>query len=540
MAGTVVDTLISDAASAAGIAHVTPITGGALAVGVSSSPPSTSPMNGWQGHWDAAGFYVGSAIYDPLFYIKSDGTGVLPGLGLTATPNSTYTTWKIALRPGVKFHDGETLTGNTVVTNYKKRGLAVSFAVANIIKSVTASGNTVTITLAFPFFSFPYSLAEQQISYIASSNMCNGGTSVPTGTGAFKVSSWNLGTYGSTANLVANTSYWRQDSAGRKLPYLGSLAFKVFTDDFSRQSALTGGGCDMAVFYDGTAIKQNKTNSSLVKVDDFGGYREPAKTLILCNVKAATSPINDVRIRKALALSMNRATYLSGIDGGTGQVVDGIFRTGTYNYKNPAYPAYVNAASITSAKALVTSWKSAHGNVTPTVVMSYDSGSSAATAQFHFVQQAAQSVGITVNGATYDQATLINNVIGKAYEIAGWSQFGCVVPATNYVWFSSKGTTANFVNFSQLADPVVQTALLKAVAAKTPATAKTYWQTVNSQFAKDLPYLWLDTTVTQWAARSYVQNWQTPTHPTGTSVKSSAVSLSVHNGAIPDWAQVFR
>jgi len=550
MAGTVVDSLVADAASAAGLAaHYTPTLGGSLNVGVSSSPPSTSPMNGWQGHWDAAGYYVGSAIYDPLLYVKPDGSGIMPGLALDAVGSNSFRTWTLHLRTGVRFHDGSIFNAQCVVDNFNYRGLAVKLAIQGIINNIkvvsagspTLGGGTIEIDLANSFFSFPTSLAEGQGNFIASSAMVKGHTATPTGSGPFKVASWDLTTYGSTANLVANPTYWRQDSAGRKLPYLSSLHFKVLTDEPSRQASLNSGGIDMGAFYVGATIKQNKSNSSVVCVDDNLGLREPAKTLILCNVKAA-GPVSDVGVRTALAHALNRSTYFHSIDASVGQTVDGIFRKTSSWYVAPGYPAGGTATDISAAKTLVNHYKSTHGG-SCSLVMSYDAGSTPSHNQFLFVQSAAASVGITVTGITYDQATLINQVIVKNYQVAGWSQFGCIIPASNYVWFAGlyvgKTLYANYVNFAQLADPVVQTNLIAALKASTVAAQKTAWTKVNKQFAKDVPYLWLDTTVAQWAAKKNVQNWASPTKPTGTSVKSSALCLSIHNGGIPDWAEIY-
>jgi len=550
MAGTVVDTLVTDAASAAGLSpHYTPVLGGTLNVGVSSSPPTTSPMNGWQGHWDAAGFYVGTAIYDPLFYINAAGNAIMPALGLTAVGSNSFKTWTVTLRQGVKYHDGSLFNAQNVVDNFKNPGLAVALAIQGIINNIkvlnpgspTLGGGTIEIDLALSFYSFPVSLAEGQTAYFASSNMIKGHTSVPTGTGPFKVSSWDLTTNGSTANLVPNPNYWRQDSAGRKLPYLSHLAFKVLTDEPSRQGALGSGGIDMGIFYFGTTIKQNRSNSSVTCVDDNLGLREPSKTLILCNV-AGTGPVNDVGVRTALAHAMNRSTYLASIDANIGQTADGIFRKTSTWYVAPGYPKGGTSADISTAKSLVKAYKGKHGG-SCTITMSYDSGSTPSHNQFLFVQQAAASVGITLNSVTYDQATLINKVIAKQYQIAGWSQFGCLIPASNYVWFCGvvvKGKLyPDYVNFAQLADPIVQTNLVAALKATTTAAQKTAWTKVNKQFAKDVPYLWLDTTVAQWAVKKNVQNWSAPTKPVGSSVKSTALCLSVHNGGIPDWAEIY-
>ena len=50
--------------------------------------------------------------------------------------------------------------------------------------------------------------------------------------------------------------------------------------------------------------------------------------------------------------------------------------------------------------------------------------------------------------------------------------------------------------------------MLDAMKSPAGSTAqKTDWAKVDTLFAKDLPYLWLDITVTSWAANNNVQNW---------------------------------
>ena len=61
-------------------------------------------------------------------------------------------------------------------------------------------------------------------------------------------------------------------------------------------------------------------------------------------------------------------------------------------------------------------------------------------------------------------------------------------------------------------------AMLAALASKpgTPVEIRS-WRTVNSQFAKQVPYLWLDQLVNAWAARDNVQNWNYGTAADGTT-----------------------
>jgi hypothetical protein len=127
-------------------------------------------------------------------------------------------------------------------------------------------------------------------------------------------------------------------------------------------------------------------------------------------------------------------------------------------------------------------------------------------------------------------------VIYGQYDCAQWNQFGGVDPSLNYVWFNSQSASAAYpvgldltslpanvniagaVNFAHQGDPVVENAMLAALAAvpSSPVEVRS-WRTVNSQFAKDIPYLWLDVTVNAWAARHNVQNWTYGTAADGTT-----------------------
>ena len=60
------------------------------------------------------------------------------------------------------------------------------------------------------------------------------------------------------------------------------------------------------------------------------------------------------------------------------------------------------------------------------------------------------------------------------------------------------------------------------------------WRKVNSQFAKDIPYLFLDITVTAFAARNNVQNWVSGTAGDGTTRCLSP------DGGSARWDQIWK
>ncbi len=260
--------------------------------------------------------------------------------------------------------------------------------------------------------------------------------------------------------------------------------------------------------------------------------------------------VNDQSVRQALAMAVNRSTYFRVIDDGVGALADGIFRKSSPFYKNPGYPAY----NPTKAKALINAYKSKNNVSQVAFVMDIVAGSGTATKAFDFFQQEFSKIGVTITPRSLVQSTLINNVIYGEYDCAGWNQFGGVDQSLNYVWFDSQSATtspaagglgmsglpagtqiAGAVNFAHQADPIIETALLTALASRVGSAAqKTAWQTVNRRFAIDMPYVMLDATVNAWAARSDVQNWVSGTAGDGTTRCLSP------DGGSARWDQIWK
>ena len=233
--------------------------------------------------------------------------------------------------------------------------------------------------------------------------------------------------------------------------------------------------------------------------------------------------LNDASIRKACAMAINRTAYQKVIAGGVGAVADGVYRKSSQYYRNPNYPAF----NPTKAKALVNAYKAKNGVSKVGFVIDIVSGSSSEQKLFAFIQQQLGAIGISVTPRPSTQSQLIQNVILGEYDCSSWNQFGGVDPSINYVWWNSQPATtpltqggmgmsalpagtfiAGAVNFAHQGDPVIEGSMLKALASRPNSAAyKGAWATVNAQFAKDIPYLFLNTLVTAWAARTNVQNW---------------------------------
>jgi ABC-type transport system substrate-binding protein len=608
MAGTVVDGLLANVAGAVvGVNKGKPKRGGTLTVGTLSDVPNYHIFNGSQGKMDASGFCVANALYDPLFVMSKNGKTALPMLALSATPSANYTVWTVKLRQGVTFSNGDPFNATVCVANYTAANAdpTVGLAIKPIIASVKmVDAYTVDYNLVIPFSAFPISLAEPQTAYMAHpSSFSPTFTGNPVGTGPFMVKSWQVGV---ESQFVRNPNYWRADAHNRQLPYLKGINFKTIVDNSSRNQALQSGSVDMILQQDGTEIAAFKKMSHVSYVTDISSPVDPAINCLIFNTTAtlnqyfcwagefasigvpgtlpyilqgkaapagvqdadwvgtlgAVNPstlqwdttlkpvVNDVTIRTAVAMAINRNTYFKVIDSKVGSVADGIFRKDSPFYKNPGWPAY----NPTKAKALVDAYKAAHNVTEVGFCIETVSGSSSSLQAFSLFQQQLKAVGITVTPRPSVQSTLINNVIYGEFDCSEWNQFGGVDPSLNYVWFLSLNATASpavgglgmnalpagtfiagAVNFAHQGDPTVESAMLSALAAKSGSAAeKTAWQTVNTQFAKIIPYVWLDSLVNAWAARSNVQNWVS-----GTAGDGTTPVLSPNQGSAR-WDQIWK
>jgi len=232
--------------------------------------------------------------------------------------------------------------------------------------------------------------------------------------------------------------------------------------------------------------------------------------------------LNDPTIRQACAMAINRNTYQRVVAGGVGAVASSIYRPASPYYRKGTYPAF----NPTKTKALVSAYKAKNNVSSVSFVLDIVSGSSSNQKAFAFFKQQLGAVGIDITPRPLTQSTLIQNVIYGEFDCSVWNQFGGADPALNYVWFNSQPATtappaglgmpalpagtfiAGAVNFAHQGDPVVEQAMLNAMAAKPGSAAfKNGWAAVNNQFVKDLPYFMLTELVTAWAARKNVQNW---------------------------------
>ncbi len=490
--------------STPGVGTGSPVPGGSLTVGLVAEIDGFYPPTN---HWDTNGFIYANSIYDPLCAVAADGS-VQPYLCQSITPNATYDTWTMALRPNIKFNDGSALTSSVVLSNYNelKASLLTGQALTQVTSVTTPDAMTVVYQLEAPNPGFAAGLTTQ-IGYVVGQAMIDSvkagsKTPTPVGTGPFVYQNWQPNDH---FTVTRNPNYWR---AG--LPYLDQITYRPIPDTIQRESTLKTGGIDMLQSTDPDTIKRFSGQSGYQVVDTSTGViGEPTMAFIMLNT--AVAPTNDLSIRQALAMSLDQATVQKIFGGGYARPVNGLFLSGSPYYSDPGYPAYDPAA----AKKLVAAYAAQHGQPKLTLLTITDPRLGQVV---QIIQQMWNQVGFDVTISQIEQANLINDFIAGQFQAATSYQFGAVDPDLNYVWWST--TTAKPVgsialNFARNSDPVIEQNLLTGRHTTDQTTRNKAYQAVNQQLAKDLPYLWLEQYLFTEVATSRVQNFANPTLPSG-------------------------
>jgi len=486
--------------------------GGHLVIGINAEEQGFNPTTG---RFDGAGFLYGRTVFDPLMAISATGK-VVPYLAESLTANADFTKWTITVRPNIRFHDGTPCDGAALLANIDRqyKSPLVGIAVQPLVESYAQSGpRSVTLTMRRPWVTFPYTLASQQICFVAAPSMLsapNGGSDHPIGTGPFVFESW-LPNDHFTAR--ANPHYWRPG-----LPHLDAITFKAIPDENARAQALRSGTIDLMHAFSSQTLLGFRGNRQFSYADDSGRMvGSPNVNSVMLNCAAA--PFDDPEARRIVATGLSSAIFAKTIDQGISGPVNGIFQPGSpyYSRHNP-YPAYNKA----KAAAMVKAYNAKHPTKLAFSLNTVAAPTTLRAAQL--VQQMMRDIGIPMAIKTMQQSELINDALYGSFQGTQWSQFGAISPELNYIWFSTTTShkTGLSINMARNADPRIETAMIAGMSSPKASVRVAAWRRVNELLGQDIPYVWTDRLTAAIISRPNVQNWAGPTAPSGLPLLGNA------------------
>ncbi|MBF9048040.1 ABC transporter substrate-binding protein [Rhodobacterales bacterium LSUCC0031] len=297
-----------------------------ISVGMVLEPPNLDPTSGAAAAIDEV---VYANIFEGLTRFGPDGS-VNPGLAASWAISEDGTVYTFALRPGVTFHDGTSLTADDVVFSLDRARAegstnAQPALFANIVSAEAVDDLTVRVTLDGPDGAFLFDMAWGDAVIVAPESAETNATN-PVGTGPFRFANR---VEGDRVELVRNDAYWGEAVA------LSSATFRFISDPNAAFAALMAG--DVDAFPNFPAPETLSQFAADPRFSVIVGSTEGETILAMNNAQA---PLDDIRIRQAIAHAINRQDIIDGAMFGYGTPIGTHFA--------PHHPNYVDLTGISA------------------------------------------------------------------------------------------------------------------------------------------------------------------------------------------------
>ena len=261
-------------------------------------PPNLDPTGGAAAAIDEV---VYANVFEGLTRIGPDGS-VQPDLAESWQVADDGKSYTFHLRPGVTFHDGATFDAQDVVFSLDRARApdstnAQKTLFEGIDKVEAIDPQTVRVTLKSPDGAFPFKMAWGDAVMVDPASIKDIATR-PVGTGPFKFGEWKQGDH---ITLTAYDGYW-----GKK-PALKTATFRFIADPTAAFAAIMAGDIDAFPIYPAPETLAQIQTDPRFKV--LVGTTEGETILAMNN---ARPPLDNVKVREAIAHAINRQDLIDG------------------------------------------------------------------------------------------------------------------------------------------------------------------------------------------------------------------------------------
>jgi peptide/nickel transport system substrate-binding protein len=308
----------------------------AITLGMVLEPPNLDPTGGAAAATDEV---VYANLFEGLTRFGPNGT-VEPALAERWDVQEDGRVYVFHLHDGVSFHDGATFDASDVVFTLDRARAADSTNAQKVlfegIETVEAVDPlTVRVTLTAPDGNFPFKMAWGDAVMLDPASAA-GLATAPIGTGPFRLDQW---VQGDRIVLSAFDGYW-----GDK-PALRTATFRFIPDPTAAFAAMMAG--DVDAFPNFPAPETLPQLQADPRFQVIVGTTEGETILAMNNAHA---PLDDIRVRQAIARAINRPDIIDGAMFGYGTPIGSHFA--------PHHPDYVDLTGLSAhdpekAKALL-------------------------------------------------------------------------------------------------------------------------------------------------------------------------------------------
>jgi peptide/nickel transport system substrate-binding protein len=382
--------------------------------------------------WDTDSYTIYRNIFDNLIARDEKGT-IVPQVA-TAWKYVDDKTIEFDIRSDVRFHDGSALTPEDVVFSIRRiidpalKSPQLSQFDQIVSADVTGPAK-VTVKTATPY---PALLAQLvKLSIVPKAYVQSAGDQKfnlnPMGSGAYRLKSWQKGIQ---TELEANTTYWR----GK--PPFEAVTFRVVPDVSTRVADLRTGKADLIRQLTPDEAVQIKRDPALQVLST------PTERVGYMFINALAGPTTDVRVRRAIAYSIDSKTLIDALLQGYAKPVNILLTPANFGYV-PEVKGYEYDPA--AAKALLKEAGAEGASLTFLTSPAYD------RRVVEALQQMIQDVGLKVEIVALDQPTFLRRRQGRPDEagslsIGRWSCACQDADGVIFPLFRSGGIWSKYAN----------------------------------------------------------------------------------------------
>jgi len=352
-------------------------------------------------------------IFDRLVDVEvgTDGNSkIVPSLAESWDISDDGLEYTFHLRQGVKFHNGNDFTAEDVAYTFHRMLTVEGGVNTEFIDQIKGADEllagetdtlegvevvddyTIKVTLKEPFAGFLASISSPGVSIYdseateAAGDQFGMDPAVTVGTGPFEFSSWS---FNNQLVLTRNEDYWKGASG------LPCVVIKIIPDTETQSMMFESGELDI-LDLDYAADSVDRFTETYPDQIVQG----PRVGIVYFTMNFNKEPFQDVRVRKAVQMSIDRQAILDALYGGRGQVEQGIFPHGLIGF-NPDQEEIKYDPE--AAKALLA--EAGYADGFDMEIAADSSASDTMTMALEIVSDQLAEVGIRAEIKNYDEST---------------------------------------------------------------------------------------------------------------------------------------
>lgn len=352
-------------------------------------------------------------IFDRLVDVEVDADGnskIVPSLAESWEISDDGLEYTFHLRQGVKFHNGNDFTAEDVAYTFHRMLTVEGGVNTEFIDQIKGADEllagetdtlegvevvddyTIKVTLKEPFAGFLASISSPGVSIYdseateAAGDQFGMDPAVTVGTGPFEFASWS---FNNQLVLTRNEDYWKGASG------LPGVVIKIIPDTETQSMMFESGELDI-LDLDYAADSVDRFTETYPDQIVQG----PRVGIVYFTMNFNKEPFQDVRVRKAVQMSIDRQAILDALYGGRGQVEQGIFPHGLIGF-NPDQEEIKYDPE--AAKALLA--EAGYADGFDMEIAADSSASDTMTMALEIVSDQLAEVGIRAEIKNYDEST---------------------------------------------------------------------------------------------------------------------------------------